>query len=48
GRIEFEILKNTEITQNETDILMKTYEKLCEKLKANIEYKKNLLPICLN
>ncbi|CAG8659250.1 2002_t:CDS:2, partial [Dentiscutata heterogama] len=43
GRIEFEILKNTEITQNETDILMETCEKSCEKLKANIEDKEKFI-----
>ncbi|CAG8497818.1 14704_t:CDS:2, partial [Dentiscutata heterogama] len=41
--IEFEILKNTEITQNETDILMETCEKSCEKLKANIENKEKFI-----
>ncbi|CAG8857479.1 18284_t:CDS:2, partial [Gigaspora margarita] len=43
GRIEFEIIKNTQITQKETDILLDTCKETCKKLKDKITNKENFI-----
>ncbi|CAG8848034.1 10092_t:CDS:1, partial [Gigaspora margarita] len=47
-RIEFEIIKNNQITQNETNILLNTCEETSKKLKNEITDKKNFINDLLN